>query len=388
MGESDSTTAGGSPPIEAKVLDGLLDPVMLVSKDQRIVDVNQAARGLLGTDIVGSELAQCVNSDQIVETVANVLAGNPGTRTEAFIPFPVAMTFDVSVWRLPDPETEGPAWAMVVLHDVTPAKKAEQMRADFVSNVSHELRSPLASLLGFIETLRGPAWDDPEATERFLKIMAGEGQRMTRLIDELLVLAKVESDEHIRPEGSVEIGEILATVARSLSLRSQERKVTINLDTKAPKLLLAGDKDQLTQVFHNLIDNAINYGLENSTVRVAVGEVPTIPGIGAAGLSVSVTNRGEGIPQEEIPRLTERFYRVDKGRSRSMGGTGLGLAIVKHIVARHRGHLAIESVPGKETTFTVFLPRIEGETPPFAPPFAPTSAPTSAPPTAPPTAVS
>jgi two-component system phosphate regulon sensor histidine kinase PhoR len=255
---------------------------------------------------------------------------------------------------------------MVVLHDVTPAKKAEQMRADFVSNVSHELRSPLASLLGFIETLRGPARNDPEAMDRFLGIMAGEGQRMTRLIDDLLVLSKVESDEHIRPEGSAEIGEILTNVARSLSLRSKERNVTINVEIKAPKLLVAGDKDQLTQVLHNLIDNAVSYGFEDSAVRVVVDAVPAIPSTGVAGLSVAIINRGEGIPQDDIPRLTERFYRVDKGRSRSMGGTGLGLAIVKHIVARHRGHLAIESVPGKETTFTVFLPRTEDETPPAA----------------------
>ena len=173
-----------------------------------------------------------------------------------------------------------------------------------------------------------------------------------------LIQTARESDEHIRPEGSVVIDKILTDVARSLSLRAKERNVRIKLDKDVPNLPAAGDKDQLTQVFHNLIDNAVTYGAENDAVTVAVDEVSSIPGTGVPGLSVAVTNRGEGIPQDEIPRLTERFYRVDKGRSRSMGGTGLGLAIVKHIVARHRGHLAIESLPGKTTTFTVFLPRI------------------------------
>jgi len=232
------------------------------------------------------------------------------------------------------------------------------MRADFVSNVSHELRSPLSSLLGFIETLRGPARDDAEARARFLEIMEAEAKRMTRLINDLLTLSKVETEEHIRPEGTVDVVDLLTQVANILSVRAKERGMTIAVESKGDYPKVLGDADELTQVFQNLVANAITYGSEGTPIRTVVGSEATVPGTGAAGLSIAVINQGEGIPPEDINRLTERFYRVDKGRSRSMGGTGLGLAIVKHIVNRHRGHLSIESTLGKDTTFTVHLPLV------------------------------
>jgi len=356
MAKPAAKTKGAPLPIDAAMLDGLPDPVIVVDEVHVIVDCNRAARNLLGPDAVGADLAPSLKSGHVVETVSSVLGGEPGARTEVFLPFPVSRTFELSVWRLPGLKSKGPAWAMVVLHDVTAAKRAAQMRADFVSNVSHELRSPLSSLLGFIETLRGPAQDDPEAIQKFLAIMETEAKRMTRLINDLLTLSKVESDEHILPEGNVNINDLLTQVADILSLRAQERGLDITLDIKARKLQVIGNSDELTQVFQNLIDNAINYGKIGSTVRVVVRPAAALPETAVGGLSVAVVNEGDGIPPDDISRLTERFYRVDKGRSRSMGGTGLGLAIVKHIVARHRGHLEIESVPGGETAFTVYLP--------------------------------
>jgi len=341
---------------EARILDGLPDLVVLVDRNHHVVDCNKAARDLLGADAVGQDLGALLDSPQILKEVEYVLKGNPGTRNEVSIPFPIACTYDLSVWRLPDLKSTGPVWAMVVLHDVTAAKKAEEMRADFVANVSHELRSPLSSLLGFIETLRGPASDDAEATAKFLEIMEGEAKRMARLINDLLALSKVETDEHIRPQGSVNLEGLLAQVANIMSVRAQERAMTIELKVPATLGPVLGDADELTQVFQNLVANAISYGKGGTPIRIEVAPVESLPGTGVKGFSVCVINQGETIPQESISRLTERFYRVDKGRSRSMGGTGLGLAIVKHIVARHRGHLAVQSATGEGTRFTVHLP--------------------------------
>ena len=343
-------------PLDASMLDGLPDPVFLVDQSLTIVDCNRAARLLLGDGVVGAKLAGSLDSAEILEAIDDSLGGSPGTRREVFLPYPVARNYEFIVWRLPDLKSPGPAWAMVALHDVTASKKADQMRADFVANVSHELRSPLSSLLGFIETLRGAARDDPEATERFLGIMASEAERMTRLINELLTLSKVETEEHIRPENSVELGPILNQVSATLSVRAGDRRMEIEFDIPDNLPAITGESDELTQVFLNLVANAVSYGTAGTPIRVVATAQISIPGTGGPGVSVAIINRGEGIPPDEIPRLTERFYRVDKGRSRKMGGTGLGLAIVKHIVARHRGHLSIESEPSQETSFTVFLP--------------------------------
>jgi two-component system phosphate regulon sensor histidine kinase PhoR len=354
-------------PFDANILDGLPDPVILLDRERRVVDCNRAAHDLLGSEAVGQDLALSLDSPPVIENVAAVIRGESSERAEIFIPFPVSRSYDLDVWELPARRRGRPPWIMVVLHDATATKRAEQMRADFVSNVSHELRSPLSSVLGFIETLRGPARDDPEATDRFLEIMEAEAKRMTRLINDLLTLSKVESDEHIRPEGTVDLRELMTQVANILSVRAQERGMEIVPEIAEDTPRVVGDADELTQVFQNLVANAISYGNEGTAVRVVVRPVEAVPGTGAAGLSVAVINRGEAIPPEDISRLTERFYRVDKGRSRSMGGTGLGLAIGKHIGARHRGHLGIESVAGGETTFTVDLPRVREAGPPAGP---------------------
>ena len=346
-------------PLDASMLDGLPDPVFLVDQSSIIVDYNRAARHLHGEAALGAKLDESLNSDDVIQAIGESLAGTPGTRRDVFLPYPIARNFEFSVWRLPDLKAVGPAWAMVALHDVTASKKADQMRADFVANVSHELRSPLSSLLGFIETLRGAARDDPAAAERFLGIMESEALRMTRLINELLVLSKVETEEHIRPEDSVDLRPVLNQVAATMGVRAKERGMNIALDLPEDLPPITGNSDELTQVFQNLIANAVNYGNPETPIRVEVAARVTIPGTENPGVSVSVINLGEGIPPEDVSRLTERFYRVDKGRSRSMGGTGLGLAIVKHIVARHRGFLDIESKLGQETSFTVYLPHAE-----------------------------
>jgi two-component system, OmpR family, phosphate regulon sensor histidine kinase PhoR len=237
------------------------------------------------------------------------------------------------------------------------------MRADFVANVSHELRTPLASLIGFIETLQGPAADDKPAQQRFLAIMAEQGARMNRLIDDLLSLSRIELTEHQPPSDWLDLRQLVPRVAAGFEPRLAERSVrlALRLDEDLPDL--QADSDQIAQVLQNLMDNAVKYGREGGTMAVAVARAaPGARWPARLGVLISVTDDGGGIPRQHLPRLTERFYRVDKGRSRAVGGTGLGLAIVKHIVNRHRGQLVIDSEEGKGTTVSVWLPAAQAAT--------------------------
>jgi len=329
------------------------DAVIVVDAGRRVVAANAAAGEIAPVPTTGRDLALGLRHPDVLAAVDAVLGGAAKRDLEVVLQTPMARTFRVRVAGLGG--LEGAA-AMVMLRDATEARGAERMRADFVANVSHELRSPLASLVGFIETLRGPARDDAQARARFLAIMDTEAKRMARLIDDLLSLSRVEADEHLRPRGGVAIAALLTEIADSLGHRAAEKGMTIELRL-APDLPDAvGERDELSLVFRNLIDNAIAYGRENTAIDVTAIPVARIPDSGEAGIAVTVADRGEGIASDHIPRLTERFYRVDKGRSREMGGTGLGLAIVKHIVGRHRGHLTIESSIGEGSRFTVHLP--------------------------------
>jgi len=344
------------PPLDAKMLDGLADPVFMVDHTSVVVGCNSAARDLLGPEALGRKLHLILSNKNIVETILGTLDGKPKSHTEFSLRYPNGRDYQLRLWRLPDLKSAGPAWVMVIMHDVTDVNKAAQLRADFVANVSHELRSPLASLLGFIETLSGPARDDPQATNRFLEIMESEAKRMSRLIDDLLTLSTVETQEHIRPTASVKIGPILKRVAETLSVQAKERDMEIILNLNRNLPLITGEPDQLTQVFQNLVANAVSYGTIKTPIRILTSTHSGILDEGNAGVSIAIVNQGEGIEPADLERLTERFYRADKSRSRSMGGTGLGLAIVKHIVARHRGLLEIKSIPNDETSFTVHLP--------------------------------
>lgn len=230
------------------------------------------------------------------------------------------------------------------------------MRRDFVTNVSHELRTPLTALLGFVETLRGAAKDDPVARDRFLLIMEREAGRMSRLVADLLSLSRVEEDERVRPMAPVDIPAMLEAVIATLEPVIARNGVTIALNLPQETVVVPGDPGQLRQVFINLIENAIKYGGRDKTVTITLTAPAPEPSLRSDGVSVAMRDEGEGIAAHHIPRLTERFYRVDSHRSREVGGTGLGLAIVKHIVNRHRGRLRIESEPGRGSCFTVVLP--------------------------------
>jgi two-component system phosphate regulon sensor histidine kinase PhoR len=232
------------------------------------------------------------------------------------------------------------------------------MRADFIANASHELRTPLASLSGFIDTLLGPARDDAEARARFLAIMKTQATRMARLIDDLLSLSRVELTEHMHPETPVDLVPVVRQVVDGLQTLALDRKVEIKIAQPNAPVMVAGDRDELTRVFENLAENALKYGAGGKRVEIAFAERTSPDGAEAL---VSVRDYGPGIAAEHIPRLTERFYRVDVAQSRAEGGTGLGLALVKHILNRHRGKLNIESAAGQGATFTVRLPLIHSQ---------------------------
>ena len=338
------------------IVDGLPDPLIAVDRQRRIVRTNRAARQLLGAVGPERDLSTTLRHPQLLSAIDALLHGSegePGAGDSAIVELvlsgPPELDMVAHLQRLPRAAADG-SLALVVLHDTTALRRAERMRADFVANASHELKTPIAGLAGFIETLRGPARDDAAARERFLAIMAEQAERMRRLVDDLLMLSRIEQHEHARPEGAVDLVPVLKSVLDLLQLKARDREVALQLRV-APGLPRAlGDADELTIVFQNLVDNAIKYTRPGTAVRIAAGPA------GEGRVAVTVADEGEGIAAAHLPRLTERFYRVDAARSRQLGGTGLGLAIVKHVVNHHRGRLDIQSTPGKGSTFTVVLP--------------------------------
>ena len=357
-GDPRSGSLGVMLTITLAILDGLPEPVLLVNSRRSVIGVNRAARELFVGPMVGNDLAVAVRHPAALEAVDAVLRGAVGREAEITLPAPGSPNYRLVAAAVRGDEghgAEAPA-AVVTLHDLTAIRFTERMRADFIANASHELRSPLASLVGFIETLKGPAKDDAEARERFLEIMHTEAARMARLIDDLLSLSRVEIEERVPPREAVDLGTVIRGTMDILSMRAAERGVTLELDCPADVPSVLGDVDQLIQVFRNLIENAIRYGRADGRVVIAVRAVERIPDRGVPGVAASVTDEGEGIPPDALPRLTERFFRVDKARSKALGSTGLGLAIVKHIVSRHRGRLTIDSKLGQGSCFTVFIP--------------------------------
>ena len=351
-------------PVERRILDELPDPVILLDGSRHVVYANRTARGSFNIAETGRDLAVSLRHPAVLDAVDAALAGGASDAVEFEVAAGVPTVFEVKVTAIPEPaDDRDGARAVVLLHDVTGKKRADEVRADFVANVSHELRSPLAALAGFIETLSGPARDDPAARAKFLGIMDNEARRMTRLIEDLLSLSRVEANEHVRPEDEIDIGAVIGEVAETYASRRGESGHAIDVDLPDDLPGVLGDRDQLSQVFRNLIDNALKYGGPGKPVRIAARPVERVPESGARGVAVSVRDQGDGIPAVHVPRLTERFYRVDKGRSRELGGTGLGLAIVKHIVSRHRGHLLVESTPGSGSAFTVTVPAFLQDTP-------------------------
>lgn len=343
-----------------EVLAALPEPLILLDERRRIVSANAAATALFGERLIDRDLAGVLRQPAVLTAVDAVLRGE-GDRVVAF-DFSAPVERHLSARLAPLlPHTATGAAVVLMLHDLTALKRSDRLRADFAANASHELRTPLATLVGFIETLRGPAREDKAAGDRFLAIMAEQAARMTRLVDDLLSLSRIEMNEHRPPTEALALAPVIETVARALEQRAASRDIRLILDLPAELPPVTGDAEELSQLFQNLIDNAIKYGAAHSTVEVSAGpSTKPLPGPRAGqrapAVAVAVRDHGDGISREHLSRLTERFYRVDPARSRELGGTGLGLAIVKHIVSRHRGALDIESELDEGSVFTVYLP--------------------------------
>jgi two-component system phosphate regulon sensor histidine kinase PhoR len=334
-----------------ELIQALPEAVLIIAADDRVLLFNTPAHGLFPTLRPGDLLARSLRSPDVLDSLGRVRNMHRAERVTWFERVPVDRVFEVNVAPLADAGVQ--PILVLTLRDLSETRRIERMRADFVANASHELRTPLASLLGFVETLMGPARDDPKARDRFLIIMREQAQRMSRLVDDLLSLSRIEQNLHLRPQEPVDLAAVLHHIVDTLGPLARENEVALKLDAPAP-VIVSGDRDELMRVAENLVENAVKYGasypanLDKSvdiSVLVQKGE----------GL-LTVRDHGPGIAPEHLPRLTERFYRVDAGQSRAKGGTGLGLAIVKHIIARHRGRLNIESRLGEGAVFNVELP--------------------------------
>jgi len=345
------------------LVERLPEPLLVLDSEGRILFSNSASYSLLGSSGVRRHISAVLRAPGVLEAVRLVLGGSGAQRVEYSIPVPVERHMLAYVAPIPlrvgDNGAEGPG-AIIVLHELTAQKRLEQMRVDFVANASHELRTPLASLSGYIDTLRGHARDDAVARERFLEIMGEQAGRMRRLIEDLLSLSRIELNEHVRPEHAVDLGGVVRDVLDALAPQVAARGVELEVEIAPDLPPVAGERDELIQVVQNLVDNALKYGGGRVVIRAGAAAPSDADVRHGRANFVAVQDFGDGIARAHLPRLTERFYRVDVQRSRQTGGTGLGLAIVKHIVNRHRGWMSIESQLGEGSTFTVFLPWAEG----------------------------
>jgi len=339
---------------EQGIIQRLPDPLIVLGPDRRVQRANAAALAAFG-----AEMAAVLRHPGLRAAIDRAQSQGETQFAELSLPVPIAREVYATVMVLDPPLSDG-SRIVALLSDRTRERAVERMRADFVANASHELRTPLASLIGFIDTLRGPAADDPPAQIRFLAIMAEQARRMNRLIDDLLSLSRIELIEHQPPAARVDFESLVHRLTASFEPQVAARRIHLATQVASALPQVLGDEDQLEQVLQNLLDNAVKYGREGGVVGVAAERAaqgshwPS-----RRGITVTVSDDGQGIARAHIPRLTERFYRADKGRSRAVGGTGLGLAIVKHIVNRHRGQMLIESTEGVGTTVTIWLPEAE-----------------------------
>jgi two-component system, OmpR family, phosphate regulon sensor histidine kinase PhoR len=345
--------------VEAVVSD-VPDPTIVLTPESTVVAFNETAQEITPGILRGEPISFALRVPNVLEAIRAVAASRQMRRIEFFQRVPTDRWWEATIAPLVLPGSAGTSRHLVLLalRDLTPLRRVEEMRADFVANASHELRTPLASLSGFIETLQGPARNDSASRDRFLAIMKEQATRMARLIDDLLSLSRIEQTVHIHPDTTVDLIMIVNEVTDSLLPLARERDVEIKVIDQTDSLDVMGDRDELIRVFENLIENALKYGASGKRVDITLSREPAIGDPRDA--LVSVRDYGPGIAPEHLPRLTERFYRVDIAESRAQGGTGLGLALVKHILNRHRGRLMIESTPGSGANFSVRLPLSRG----------------------------
>ncbi len=369
------------------MLEAMPIPVLMIGGSGRIDSANPAARSFLGLGSTLGHLSGVLRQPQVLEAVSTALRGGEVEAVEYSNMAPVESHVRAFIAPIAMPADPALPWrAMLVLLDETSIKRADRMRADFLANASHELRTPLASLAGFIETLRGHARDDEEARERFLGIMFDQTSRMQRLINDLLSLSRIEMDEHVPPSSKTDVRVVAVDVIDMLKPQVAAKSIAFSTEL-AEEARIVGDRDQITEVVQNLVENAIKYSpdqaqlslelitdlcrdeaerpalmLGEASSRLTLAAPPTEAG--DRFVAIRVRDSGKGIERRDLPRLSERFYRVDGQKSGPKEGTGLGLAIVKHIVSRHRGGFTVESAPGVGSVFTVFFKQLDDQSTP------------------------
>ncbi len=350
-----STSAADSDLLPAFV-EALGDPGLVLDSRGAVLHRNGAAARQYPNLLVGRVMTLVMRNPDLVAAIeSSQRSGEPRSfELHETVPSETWDRVVVAPIRRPDRDwfADENRQMLVTFQSLTELKRVDALRTDFIANASHELRTPLASLIGFIDTLLGPAARDAAAREKFLGIMRSQADRMSRLIDDLLSLSRIEMYQHVRPTGSVELGGLLREVREGLQIQAQAADLDVVLTLPEMAVTVAGDRSQLYEVFENLIDNAIKYGAGGKTVEVELTEIDR-PGL---RYMASVIDHGPGVEPEHVPRMTERFYRIDAETSRKKKGTGLGLAIVKHIIQRHRGQMAIRSKPGEGLRVDVLLP--------------------------------
>ncbi len=339
------------------VAEAMPEPFLLLDGAGDIVHSNAPARAVFETVEPGRHISAVIRAPMVLDAITHASNGDGSMQVDYEQRVPIERRFEVHIASIApkegDRQTPGQASLALLLRDLTRQERVERMRADFVANASHELRTPLASVLGFIETLKGAAKNDPKAHEEFLDLMHVQASRMARLIDDLLSLNRIELNAHLRPNDEIDVVQVVGQVIDMLRPIAEETGLELHLSKPEGPLLVRGDRDELVQVFQNLIENAVKYGQSGQRVEINCKQIDD------GGAQVTVRDFGPGISAEHIPRLTERFYRIDVVDSRQKGGTGLGLAIVKHILNRHRARLSIRSRVGEGASFIVDLPSSE-----------------------------
>ena len=344
------------------VLDGLPFPVLVVNQDMEIEQTNAAAQILFERQTIGLNIAQIMRSPNIFDALEHTLSTGEAAWREFQEHAGIEAIYRVHMAPFSHAQqSAGASAVLVMIEDITERRRSEQMRVDFIANASHEIRTPLTAVRAMIETIRGPAKNDVAAKEQFLSVIGEQVDRLHYLVEDLMSLSRIELHEHARPSDPVLVGNLIQSVCRSVEWELNNHKITLRTEVPEQIPQLMGEYDEVERLVGNLVTNAIKYGNPGSEVRVVAyvhSRPQQLPGWrgGDIAIAISVADRGPGIPKEHIPRLTERFYRMDTSRSRNMGGTGLGLAIVKHTIQHHRGAMTIISVPGQGSVFTAYFP--------------------------------
>lgn len=339
-----------------QLIGGLPAAAIVLDREGRVIAFNEPAVAIAPALRRGEPALIALRMPDLVDAVRRATRRHEPQRVEFFERVPLDRWFEAFVTpvRLSAGVNGVVDILLMTFNDLSPLRRVEEMRADFIANASHELRTPLAALLGFIETLQGPAKDDSAARAKFLAIMQGQATRMARLIDDLLSLSRIELNAHLQPNTPIDLAPIVRQVVDGLQTLARDRGVEIKVSVPDETMTVLGDRDELIRALENLVENALKYGAGGKRVDLSVTRTPMRAGSSEA--RVAVRDYGPGISPEHLPRLTERFYRVDVADSRAQGGTGLGLALVKHVLNRHGGRLTIDSTLGAGATFTMHLP--------------------------------